>query len=68
MIIERFFLQEGLDKSDDVFDYESAVPEFERCVDYYKAFECENNLKFSLWEGGHTFSDDNDGFDFILNF
>jgi len=60
----KLYIQIG--KTDEVFDYKTGVSEFERVIDYYKAFKSEDNIKFSLWEGGHTFSDDDDGFDFIL--
>ena len=35
------------------------------CVVTFKAFGKEENFKFCLWDGGHTISDDDEGFDFI---
>lgn len=61
----KLYIQIG--KADEVFDYKTGVTEFERVKEYYKAFNSEEKIKFSLWEGGHTFSDDDNGFDFILN-
>ncbi len=60
----KLYIQVG--KEDEVFNYKTAVSEFERVKEYYKAFDCEENLKFSLWEGGRTFSDSNEGFDFVI--
>lgn len=60
----RLYVQVG--KQDDVFDYRSAVPEAKRAAEYYKSFESEENFKFSVWEGGHTVSDDDDGYDFLF--
>ena len=48
-----------------MLDYKSAVTEAERIYDYYKAYGKEENFKFRLWEGGHTLSDDDEGFDFM---
>ena len=59
----KLYIQVG--KEDQVFDYKSAVTEAERIYDYYKAYGKEENFKFRLWEGGHTLSDDDEGFDFI---
>jgi len=59
----KLYVQIG--KEDEVFDYKSAVTESERVYDYYKAFGKEENFKFRLWDGGHTISDDDEGFDFI---
>ena len=61
----KLYVQVG--KQDQVFDYRSAVTESERVYDYYKAFGKEENFKFRLWDGGHTISDDDDGFDFIAS-
>ena len=60
----RLFIQIG--KADQVFDYKTALPEFSRAEKYYKALNCEENLRLSLWDGGHTISDDDAGFDFIF--
>ena len=61
----KLYIQVG--KADEVFDYKKSVPEFERIKGYYKVLNCEKNLVFSLWDGGHTFPDNNDGFDFIID-
>ncbi len=61
----KLYIQVG--KADGVFDYHSALPEVERIYEYYAAFEKTKNFKFSLWEGGHTISDSNEGYDFIFS-
>ena len=60
----KLFIQVG--KDDKVFGFESAISEAERAKEYYKAAGCEENFVFSLWEGGHTVSPDDDGYDFIF--
>ena len=59
----KLYVQVG--KADQVLDYKSAVTESERVYDYFKAFGKEENFKFCLWDGGHTLSDDNEGFEFM---
>ena len=59
----KLYVQIG--KADQVFDYKSGVEESKRVYDYFKAFGKEENFKFCLWDGGHTISDDDEGFDFI---
>jgi len=59
----RLYVQVG--KQDQVFDYTSAIPEAERVIDYYKAYNAEENFRFDVWEGGHTVSDSDEGYDFI---
>ena len=60
----KLFLSVG--KADPVFDYRHAIPEAERIKDYFKAFGKEENLVFSVWEGGHTVNDTDEGFDFLF--
>ncbi len=59
----KLYIQVG--KADPVFDYHFAITEFERLKMYYSALGKEKNLHFSLWEGGHTISDDDFGYEFI---
>lgn len=60
----KLFIQVG--KGDKVFGFESAVSEAERAKEYYKAAGCEENFVFSLWNGEHTVSPDDTGYDFIF--
>lgn len=60
----KLFLSVG--KADPVFDYRHAVSEAERVKDYFKAFGKEENLVFQVWEGGHTVSNTNEGYDFFF--
>ena len=60
----KLYIQVG--KKDTVFDYNSALPEIARVYEYYAVFGEENNFRFSLWEGGHTVSDSDEGYDFIF--
>ncbi len=61
----KLYVQVG--KTDEVFDYKTAIPEAERITDYYKAFGKEENFKFCLWDGGHRVSEDDEGYDFIAS-
>ena len=54
-------------RTDEVFNYETAIPEAERAKDYYSALCCEENFHFSVWEGGHTVEDSDIGYDFLFN-
>ena len=61
----KLYIQVG--KTDNVFDYQYALPEAERAEKYYKHLGAADNIRFSLWDGGHTLSDSDDGFDFIFS-
>ena len=50
-------------KSDPVFKYENALNEAERARNYYKMFDAEQNFTFNLWEGGHKYDEQSDGFE-----
>lgn len=54
-------------KEDHIFCYESAVAESKRVYDYFKAYGCEENYKFKLWDGGHTASSEDEGLDFMFS-
>ena len=53
-------------KSDNVFDYHTAIPEAERAAEYYKAYGVPEKFRFDLWEGGHRFPESDEGFEFLL--
>ncbi len=61
----KLFVQVG--KQDEVFRYESALPEVERVGDSFAAFGKADHFQFDLWEGGHTLSDSDVGFDFLFS-
>ena len=60
----RLYIQVGME--DQVLDYHSAIPEADRIRDYYAAFDAADNFKFDVWEGGHTISGHDEGYDFFL--
>lgn len=60
----RLYIQVGME--DQVLDYHSAIPEADRIRDYYAAFDAADNFKFDVWEGGHTISGHDEGYDFVL--
>ena len=60
----RLAIQVGM--ADPVLDYRTAIPEMERVKDYFSAYGKGENLKLSVWEGGHTFSDSDECFDFLF--
>ena len=54
-------------KTDPVFNWQTAEPEFERAKNYYEAFNAAENIKLNLWEGGHTVCDTDVGHRFVMN-
>ena len=54
-------------KEDQVFDFHSAIPEAQRVKKYFAAAGCPDNFVFSVWEGGHTVPDTDEGFDFLFS-
>ena len=61
----KLYIQVGM--ADQVFDYHTAIPEMERVRKYYQAYGKEENLKTNVWEGGHTVSGDDAGYDHIMS-
>ena len=61
----KLFVQVG--KEDEVFHYKTALTEVERVYDYFAVFGKPENFAFSLWEGGHTISDSDCGYDFLFD-
>ncbi len=53
-------------KEDQVFDYQSAIPEAERVEAYFEAFGKPENYQFRVWDGGHTVADDEEGYEFLF--
>lgn len=60
----KLYVQVG--KEDPVFDYHSAVPEAQRVKAYFEAFGVPENYIFELWDGGHTITDHDKGYEFIF--
>jgi dienelactone hydrolase len=54
-------------KSDPVFKYEYAVAEAERAKKYYEMFGAGDKFRFNLWEGGHLYDEQSDGFEVFAN-
>ena len=54
-------------KSDDIFDYRHSLPEAERAREYYEALGKGENFEFCLWDGGHSISPTDEGFDFLFS-
>jgi dienelactone hydrolase len=50
-------------KSDPVFDYRHSVAEAERARAYYDAAGAGERFNYHLWEGGHRFDVESDGFE-----
>ena len=61
----RLAIQIG--KADSVFNYETGLMEMERIRDYFSAYGATDGLKLSVWDGGHTYSDDDECFDFFFD-
>ena len=60
----KLYVQVG--KEDTVFDYHSAIGEADRVREYFEAFGVAEHFRFDVWEGGHTISDHDEGYDFIF--
>jgi dienelactone hydrolase len=54
-------------KADPVFNWQTAETEFDRVVKYYEAYGTRENLKFKIWEGGHTVCDTDNGHRFVMD-
>lgn len=54
-------------KVDPVFDYKTALPEVDRARKYFEVFGASENFKFNLHEGGHTFTDTDEYFEFVID-
>lgn len=54
-------------KNDAVFDISSAVPEIEKVLPYYRAYNAEQNLKIIVSEVNHTLTDEGTEIRFLLN-
>lgn len=53
--------------ADEVFDYKYAIPEAHRAKEYYALLGCGENFRFSVWSGGHTVEDGDEGYDFLFD-
>lgn len=61
----KLYVQVG--KDDPVFNYQSAIYEAERVNEYFEAFGVAQHYKFNVWEGGHTVSDHDEGYEIIIS-
>lgn len=52
---------------DTVFSFKTAIPEAKRTEKYFEALSCPENFVFNVWNGGHTVSSTDEGFDFMLS-
>ena len=60
----RLYISVG--KQDSVFDYRHSLNEGERAKKYYEILGVPDNIRFSIWDGGHTPEDSDVGYDFIF--
>lgn len=60
----KLYVQMG--KADPVFDYHSTIPEAERVKAYFEAFGMPENYIFDLWDGAHTITDHDKGYEFLF--
>ncbi len=60
-------LQVDVGKDDQVFDYKPSVAEGERAKAYYAGFGAKDNFRYHLWDGGHRFDADSDGFEYFFD-
>ena len=54
-------------KEDLVFDYTTAILEAKRVNKYFEALGCPENYYFTAWDGEHTMSPTDEGYDFMLS-
>lgn len=60
-------LQIDVGKEDHVFDWAFAPAESERAKKFYEAIEAADNFRLNLWNGGHKFDENGDGFKFFFD-
>lgn len=53
-------------KGDSVFDYRSSLNEGERLLKYFSSAGCRDNVRFSVWDGGHTLEDNDECYEFMF--
>ena len=61
----KLYVQVG--KKDQVFNYHYAITEAERVKDYFEAFDVAEHFIFDVWEGGHTISNHDRGFETLFS-
>ena len=61
----RLILDVG--RTDTVFDYRPSVTEAERAGRYYASLDAADNFRYHLFDGGHRFDVESDGFDFFFD-
>jgi dienelactone hydrolase len=60
----RLYIEAG--KKDMLFDYRSAINEYERLLPYYEAAQALDNLCFNVFDGDHMLDYGNKGLDFFF--
>lgn len=61
----KLYVQVGI--QDPIFNYQTALSEAQRVSDYFEAAGVKENFKFNIWDGGHTISFHEEGYDFIFS-
>ena len=51
---------------DPVFNYKTSEPEAQRVYKYYDAYGAKNNFVYDLWDGGHRFDENLEGFEYFF--
>ena len=54
-------------QKDPVFDFTRAPEEADRAREYFRALGCEENFRFSYWDGGHQFDNSGEGFEYYFS-
>jgi predicted esterase len=53
-------------KEDTVFDYHTSLDEGERLLKYFTSAGCRENVRFSVWDGGHTIENSDECYEFMF--
>jgi dienelactone hydrolase len=53
-------------KEDTVFDYHTSLDEGERLLKYFTSAGCRDNVRFSVWDGGHTIENSDECYEFMF--
>ncbi|MBQ4087972.1 MAG: dienelactone hydrolase family protein [Clostridia bacterium] len=56
----------SIGKEDEVFTYQTGIPEAERVKPYFAAMGAEENFVFDVHSGGHTVKPTDEGYDFLF--
>ncbi len=61
----RLYIEAG--KEDALFDYRTAINEYQRLIPYFEAAGAIDNLRFNIFDGDHMLDRNDDGLDYFID-